>query len=84
MLVSILESKFNFSGIKDDEKFEGPSTRSEKEKQIRARNFQSDIVWILTESIAVFFRHLSSMAAEKMMKQCMETHCSLRRQVQGN
>ena len=82
MLVNILESKFNFSGIEDDEKFEGPSTRSEKEKQIRARNFQSDIVWILTESIAVFFRHLSSMAAEKMMKQCMETHCSLCCQVQ--
>ena len=81
MLVNILESKFDFSGINDDEKFqvEGPSTRSEKEKQIRARNFQSDIVWILSESIAVFFRHLSSMAAEKMMKQCMETHCSLRR-----
>ena len=63
VLVNILESKFNFSGFEDDEKFEGPSTRSEKEKQIRARNFQLDLVWILTESIAVFPWHLSSMAA---------------------
>ena len=39
-LVDVLGLKFDFSGIEDDEKFEGPSTRSEKEKQIRARNFQ--------------------------------------------
>jgi hypothetical protein len=39
-LLDVLGSRISFSGIEDGQKFEGPSTRSEKEKQIRACNFQ--------------------------------------------
>ena len=39
-LLDALALRVDFSGIEDDQKFEGPSTRSEKEKQIRACNFQ--------------------------------------------
>ena len=49
-----------------------PSTRSEKEKQIRACNFQLVLVLEPTESIAVFIRHLSLMVAEISMKQCIK------------
>ena len=38
-LVNVLGLKFDFSGIEDDGNFEGPKTRAEKEKQIRAFKF---------------------------------------------
>ena len=72
-LLDVLALRVDFSGIEDDQKFEGPSTRSEEEKHIRACNFQLELVWELTESIAVFSRHLSSMVAEKSMNQCIKT-----------
>ena len=53
-LLDVLALRIDFSGIEDDQKFEGPSTCSEKEKQIRACNFQLVLVLELTESIAVF------------------------------
>jgi len=39
-LADVLASRISFSGIEDDQKFEGPSTRSEKEKQIRTCDFE--------------------------------------------
>ena len=35
-LLDVLALRGDFSGIEDEQKFEGPSTRSEEEKQIRA------------------------------------------------
>jgi hypothetical protein len=39
-LLNVLALRINFSGIEDGQKFEGPSTRSEKEKQIRTCDFE--------------------------------------------
>ena len=38
-LVNVLGLKFDFSGLEVDGNFEGPRTRAEKEKQIRAVEF---------------------------------------------
>ena len=39
-VVNVLRLKLDFSGIQDDGNFEGPKTRAEKEKQIRAFEFR--------------------------------------------
>ena len=76
-LFNVLALRIDFSGIKDDQNNEGQSTDSEKSKQIRTCNFQHELVCALTESIPVFFKQSSLMVAEKPMKQCIKTHCSL-------
>ena len=76
-LLNVLAFRIDFFGIEDDQNNEGQSTDSEKSKQIRACNFQHELVCALTEIIPVFFKLSSLMVAEKPMKQCIKTHCSL-------
>ena len=76
-LLNVLALRIDFFVIEDDQNNEGQSTDSEKSKQIRTCNFQHELVCALTESIPVFFKQSSLMVAEKPMKQCIKTHCSL-------